>query len=74
MFLGGHDEVVSLVLVVHDVLQRDAQLVVETVEEILKNGKFKENQILKLIKILQLSSTMCHPFLYVEGQEKQKIF
>ena len=36
MFLGGHDEVVSLVLVVDDVLQGDAQLVVQVVEEVLQ--------------------------------------
>ena len=35
MLLGRHDEVVSLVLVVHDVLERDAELVVQIVEEIL---------------------------------------
>ena len=36
VFLGGHDEVVSLVLVVDDVLQGDAQLVVQVVEEVLQ--------------------------------------
>ena len=35
MLLGRHDEVVSLVLVVHDVLERDAELVVQIVEKIL---------------------------------------
>ena len=35
MRLGRHDEVVSLVLVVHDVLERDAELVVQIVEKIL---------------------------------------
>jgi hypothetical protein len=36
MLLGGHDKVVGLVFVVHNVLQRDPQLVVQVVEELLK--------------------------------------
>ena len=40
MFLGGHDEVVSLVLVVDDVLQGDAQLVVQVVEEVLQKKRY----------------------------------
>ena len=35
LLLGSHDEVVRLVLVVHDVLQLDARRVIEIVEELL---------------------------------------
>ena len=35
LLLGSHDEVVRLVLVVHDVLQLDARRVIKIVEELL---------------------------------------
>ena len=38
MFFGGHDKIVSLVLVVDNVLQGDAELIVKIVEEILEKA------------------------------------
>ena len=41
MLLGGHDEIVGLILVVDDVLKGDAELVVQSVEKILqRKNKF----------------------------------
>ena len=49
MLFGGHDEVVGLVLVIDNVLQGDAQLVVQAVEKVLKLRK----KSLNLVKLKQ---------------------
>ncbi len=48
MLFGGHDEVVGLVLIVDNVLQGDAQLVVQAVEKVLELRKKTSLNFVKL--------------------------
>ncbi len=61
MLFGGHDEVVGLVLVIDNVLQGNAQLVVQAVEKVLKLRKkiFKFCKVKTFLKLNILKVVRC---------------